>query len=181
MELIFKKLHCWLLFLEDCLKFDIDKRHAPWYYQSMKDMLRKVRADKDFNLETLSYEEIFDGLKFGIARAISGFSKLGIYIEDLELNLEGCLTRKAYGEDMNLYPKIYLNLKGDYSVLLTPFEIELLRVGNGIKSLSCDELTISLLDFMQDKFPDCDYIKIYENYQKNAEIIKKQREKHLFL
>lgn len=147
----------------------------------MKDMLRNVRADKDFNLETLSYEEIFDGLKFGIARAISEFSKTTILAEDLKLNIDGCLTKKSYGGDLNLYPKIYLNLEGDYSVLLTPFQIELMKVGNGIKSLSCDELTISLLDFMQDKFPDCDYIKIYENYQKNAEIIKKQREKHLFL
>ena len=147
----------------------------------MKVVYKNIRADKDFNLETLSYEEIFDGIKFGVARAISDFSKSAVVVEDLELNSEGCVTKRTYGQDMNLYPKIYLNLKGEYSVLLTPFEIELLRVGNGIKSLSCDELNITLIGFMQDKFPDCDYQEIYENYQKNAEIIKKQREKHLFL
>ena len=38
-------------------------------------MFEEIRADKDFNLETLSYQEIFDGIKIGVALAVSKFSK----------------------------------------------------------------------------------------------------------
>ena len=147
----------------------------------MKVVYERIRADKDFNLETLTYQEMFDGLKFGIAKAISVFSKREVKVEDLELDLQRCVTKKSYGGDMNLYPKIYLSLKGNYSVLLTPFEIELIKTENGIKSLTCDDLNIALTEFMLESFPNCDYIEFSEKYQKNAQIIKKQREKHLFL
>lgn len=147
----------------------------------MKDMFEEIRVDKDFNLETLSYQEIFNGIKIGVALAISKFSKEDAKAEGLRLNLNRCHTRKAYAEDLNLYPKIYLDLKGDYSILLTPFEIELIETKHKIRTVSCVELRECFYNFMCEQFPNCDYEKIYENYFKNAEKFRKQREKHLFL
>lgn len=147
----------------------------------MKDMFEEIRADKDFNLESLSYQEIFDGIKTGVAKAISEHSKEDVSAEDLELNVERCHTRKAYGEDMNLYPKIYLDLKGFYSVLLTPFEIEIMETKFNVKTFSHFELRECFYDFMWSSFPDCDYEKIYEKYLIDTEKLRKQREKHLFL
>lgn len=147
----------------------------------MKDMFEEIRPDKDFNLELLSYEEIFEGLKFGIAQAVSKYSNEEVGTEDLELNLDRCYTTKAYAEDMNLYPKIYLDMKGFYSVLLTPFEIELIETKYKIRTVSCVELRECFYDFMCEQFPNCNYRKIYEKYLINAEKFRKQREKHLFL
>ncbi len=92
----------------------------------------------------------------GIAQAIRKFSKEEISVEDLRLNVNRCSTRSAYGEDMNLYPKIYLDLKGDYSVLLTPFEIELIEIKHKIRTVSCAELKECFYNFMCDKFPNSD-------------------------
>ena len=144
-------------------------------------MFEEIRADKDFNLQTLSYEEIFDGLKFGMAQAISCYSKQEVGVEDLELNVERCSTRSAYAEDMSLYPKMYLDLKGDYGFILTPFEIEMLIVKHDVKTYSTPELREVFYNFMCKQFPNCDYEKIYEKYLINAEKLRRSREKHLFL
>ena len=146
-----------------------------------KDMFEETRPDKDFNLETLTYQEIFEGIKFGVATAIRKFSKDDISVEDLRLKEERCYTKKAYAEDMNLYPKIYLDLFGQYSVLITPFNVELLIVSSQIKTYSCEELGECFYKFMCDKFPSANYEKIYEKYLISVEKIKKQHEKHLFL
>jgi hypothetical protein len=145
----------------------------------MKDMFESVRPDKNFNLETLSYQEIFEGLKFGIAKAISRMTKEEVDAEDLELKRERCNTKRIFAKDMNLYPKIYLDLVGEFSVLISPFEIELMQIEYRIKTYSCEELRESLFNFMCSKFPDSGYEKCYDKYFKNVEMIERQREKHL--
>ena len=147
----------------------------------MRDMFEQIRPDKDFNLETLTYQEIFDGIKCDIARAISRVSKRETYGQDLKLNIQRCRTKFAYAEDMNLYPKIYLDLVGNYSVVLTPFNIELMEVKQSVRMYECQELSRGFYDFMCEKFPNCGYEKIYEKYLINVEKVKKQHEKHLFL
>jgi len=144
-------------------------------------MFEQIRADKDFNLETLTYQEIFDGIKVGIAKAIAKEKKEEVEVETLILNVQRCRTKLAYVDDMNLYPKIYLDLVGDCSVVLTPFDIRLLIVSNCVKTYSCEELSECFYNFMCERFPNCDYENIYEKYLINAEKIQKQREKQLFL
>ena len=145
----------------------------------MKDMFEEIRADKEFNLETLTYEEIFEGIKVGIARAVSKFSKEEVEPDDLVLNVDKCSIRSAYGEDANLYPKIYLDLKGYYSVLLTPFEIDIIEIKHRIRTLSCEDLKESFYNFMCEKFPDSGYDKKYEKYFIDAEKLRKVDELYL--
>ena len=147
----------------------------------MKDVFEEIRADKDFNLESLSYQEIFDGIKVGVAKAISEHLNEDVSVEDLELNENRCHTRKAYADDMNLYPKIYLDLKGDYSILLTPFDIEILETKFEVKTFSHFELKECFYGFMCDKFSNAQYDKKFEKYLINVEKLRKQREKHLYL
>ena len=139
----------------------------------MKDVFEEIRADKDFNLESLTYQEIFDGIKIGVALAISKFSKEDVKEEDLKLNIGRCSTRSAYGEDQNLYPKIYLDLKGCYSVLLTPFEIDLIEIKQRLRTVSCVELKECFYNFMCEKFPTSNYDKKFEKYFLDAEKLRK--------
>lgn len=144
-------------------------------------MFEEIRADKDFNLETLTYREIFDGLKQGLAKGIMKYTKEDVFVDDLILNEDRCSTRHAYGEDGNLYPKIYLDMKGFYSVLLTPFEIEIIETRYKINTFSNECIREVLFNFMCEKFPYSKYETFYEKYLINAEKIKKQAENHLFL
>lgn len=139
----------------------------------MKDMFEKIRVDKNFNLETLSFEEIFNGIKDGVAKTLSKFTKQDVRVEDLVLNLDRCSKRFAYGEDANLYPKIYLDLKGFYSVLLNPFEIDLVETKQRIRIISCEELKETLYNFMRKQFPESDYDKKYDKYFLDAEKLRK--------
>ena len=147
----------------------------------MKDLFEQIRPDKDFNLETLTYQEIFDGIKYDIAMAISRVSKNETNKQDLKLNIQRCRTKFAYAEDMNLYPKIYLDFVGGYSVILTPFNIQLMEVKQAVKMYECQELSQGFYNFMCEKFPNCDYEKIYEKYLIRVEKLKKQHGKNLFL
>lgn len=147
----------------------------------MKEMFDKVRADRDFNLETLSYEELFEGLKFDFAQAIRVYSKQEVDVEDLRLNVDRCSTRSVYAEDGNLYPKIYLDLKCEYSFVITPFEIEMMIVNNKIRTYSNAELREAFYNFMCDKFPNAEYDKKYEKYCLDVQKMQKINEKLLFL
>ena len=144
-------------------------------------MFEEIRADKNFNLETLTYKEIFEGLRTAVAEAISEYLNHEVDSEDLSLYVERCSTRKSFGGDKNLYPKIYLDLKGRIGLLITPFEIEMMVVSNKIEMISPICLREAFYNFMCEKFPDANYPRIYDKYLINSEKIKKQREKHLFL
>ena len=147
----------------------------------MKDLFEEIRADKDFNLETLSYQEIFEGLKFGIANSISERTREDVDPESLELIVDRCHTRQAYGEDGNLYPKIYLHIKGFYSVLLNPFEIEIIETKYKVRDFSNYPLKEALYNFMCEKFPECKYEIVYEKYLINSNRIRRERENSLFI
>ena len=147
----------------------------------MKELFEQVRKDRTFNLELLTYRQLFNGLKDGIAKAISKFSNQNISVNSLVLNEDRCSTRYAYANDKNLYPKIYLSIKGFYDVVLTPFEIELLELKSKVRFLSDWELSECFYEFMCEQFPDCNYEKFYEKYQKDSEIVRKTSDKCLFL
>ena len=137
--------------------------------------------NRDFNLETLSYQQLFEGLKDGIAKAISKISKQEILPDDLILNGDRCSMRFAYAEDGNLYPKIYLSIKGSYDILITPFEIDVLELTNKLRLFGDWELREFFYNFMCKQFPNSNYEKFYEIYQKDCEIAIKTRDINIFL
>ena len=142
----------------------------------MKDLFNKIRPDKGFNLETVSFEELFEGLKEGFALAIGKFSKCEVQAEDLKLNVDRCSIRRAYALDGNLYPKIYLDLKGEYGFLINPFEIQMIAVKNGVDTLLYLELLEALYNFMCDRFPNSDYARKFEKYLVLAEKSRIERD-----
>lgn len=147
----------------------------------MRDLFEKIRDDKEFNLETLSYQEIFVGIKDGIANAIYEISKEKINAEDLVLNIDRCSTRYAYAENGNLYPKIYLDMNGFYSVLLNPFEIDLIESKYKIRTVSTVGLRECFYNFMCEKFPNCNYEKVFEKYLIDSQNLRKTRDTFLFM
>lgn len=138
----------------------------------MEDLYNAVRADKDFNLETVPYEELFEGLKFAMADAIRDC--YGCYVDagDLSLDPNRCARKRAYGQDGNLYPKIYLYLVGGYSFIISPFEIEMVVITNKIRTYSSIDLTESLYAFMCCRFAGVDYEKKFQKYFEDAEKIR---------
>ena len=72
-------------------------------------------------------------------------------------------------------------MNGFYSVLLTPFEIEIIETKYRIKNISNSELRECFYNFMLEKFPNAEYDKKYKNYNLNVEKSRKTRENMLFL
>ena len=141
----------------------------------MKNLFEKIRDDKDFNLQTLSYQEIFDALKEELIKAIYEISHGEIKYADLVLNVDRCSTRFDYAENGNLYPKIYLDMNGFYSVLLNPFDIELIESRYKIRTVSTVGLRECFYTFMCEKFPNCNYEKVFEKYLADSQNFRKTR------
>ncbi|MBO5954744.1 MAG: hypothetical protein J6Q13_02100 [Clostridia bacterium] len=148
------------------------------------------RNDKNFKIDSLTYQEIFESLKDGISKAVCKFEKVES-LDDLILpDTSGAISMK-YGRDKDLYPSINMefrvfagkHIQGKYyNVILNPFEIEIHKVYCGeVKVFSCEELTNSLFDMMNEKFPNSDYKEKREKYLKNAELIQRKQEELLFL
>lgn len=141
------------------------------------------RNDEKFNLDNVTNEEIFNGLKPAIVTTLktqkkfSGAQSIFVFLEDLHSYREN-----SYGEDWNLYPKISLGSKviitGEYQpvdvqVLVKPFDVELLICDGKITSVKSEELSNALTRFITTKFPNSDYQEKKAEYQKMAEIRKR--------
>ena len=94
------------------------------------------RNDKNFKIDSLTYSEIFSGLKHCLIKVISENEKINT--EDCVLSEMGGSIRNYFGKDKNLYPLITLDLffttkskslifKREYFCKISPFEIELLQ------------------------------------------------------
>ena len=141
----------------------------------MKDLI-DLRKDKDFNLEEVSYQELFNGLKKGIVQAIAEYENADVDEKTIKLNERRCSGKFAYGEDGDMYPKILLDLTGNYSVLLNPFEIKMLVYDYSVKTIKSETLDDALVEFMCSRFPESDYIETREKYFHGAEIMKRIRD-----
>ena len=144
------------------------------------------RPDKNFKIDSLTYSEIFLGLKEELIKIISDYN--GEEVKELSLIENWCSARLKYGKDKDLYPLLVLQLKVDNKSFLAedcfiefmPFEIKLYINKNGnVKEFESKELNNSLKTFMCNKFPNSDYLKKYEKYFKLAEIISKTEENML--
>lgn len=171
------------------IEFNIDKICVVWYYKVM-DSFNDLRSDKQFNLENVSYEDLFEGLKGDIQKTICEYEEVD-KLASLHLNKDECLTRMKYGKDKDLYPSILLEISARaigkirgsiFYCIINPFEIEIHKIHCGkVDILKNENLTYALKDFMSEKFVNSDYLEKREKYFKNAELINKTENKMLFM
>ena len=129
------------------------------------------RNDKDFKLESLSYEEIFNCFK-GVVNKIKKEHHDGAFkFCPVELRKDRCEFVMAYGADKDLYPKLNIDMY-NYILVLTTFEVKLLEIENGVNEIKSEELDCVLTKMMCEKFPQTNYLEKREEYFANAEIIR---------
>lgn len=147
------------------------------------------RKDKNFKIDSLSYQEIFDSLKSGIEKTICDYAKVekltGLSYED-----EDSVVMMKYGKDKDMYPHVIFMVsaysdkwiyESTYYCVLNPFEVELHKTHNGeMEIITHEELTNCLLGMMNTKFANSDYLEKREKYFKNAELMQRKREELLF-
>ena len=129
------------------------------------------RSDKNFNIDTLPYEEIFDGFKDVINEIKKRDNIDGFKFWPVELRKDRCECQMAYGADKDLYPKIKLDMY-EYLLIVTTFEVKLLVFDNGLKEIKSEDLDNALIKFMCNRFPNSDYLAKREKYFEDAETMK---------
>lgn len=138
------------------------------------------RNDKDFNLDNITDEQLFSGIKQGILECMKKVNGLeDITIDDIKLNKEHSNRREFMANDSNLYPKILLStttmpkynwkkyMCADF--LITPFTIQMLLHKNGLETLEPEELEKAFVDFMCETFPESNYLEKREEYFNNVD------------
>ena len=135
--------------------------------------LDDYRTDKDFKLDSLSYEEMFDYFKDVVDEMRKKFHVKGFKFWPVELKKDKCSCKMAYGADKNLYPKVRIAMDS-CDLILTPFEAKLLVVDEGVRTIMSPELNDALLNMMNEKFPESDYKEKSEKYFKDAELMRLQ-------
>lgn len=129
------------------------------------------RSDKDFKLDSLSFEEIYEEIRETLKKVVKSLEKENFNETMINLNLNRCSFRMAYGKDRDLYPRIQIDLKSNYIVVITTYEIKMLIVGREIKEFQSEELDNVLIQLMNNKFPETDYLLKREKYFKTADIV----------
>lgn len=151
---------------------------------------KDYRKDKEFKIDSLSYQEIFESLKDGIEKSIRKYDHAKGLPKSLRLEERGCQTIFAYGKDKDVYPKITIEVsrlsdvgfgREHYYFVFNPFEIVMVVERNGVENYISKELTQTLIDIMNEKFPNSDYMEKREKYFKMAELMQRKREEMLFL
>ena len=147
------------------------------------------RKDKEFKIDSLTYPEIFEGLKGGIEKAICEFEKVDSVDELVFLDKSSVVNMK-YGKDKDMYPSINIefcvfagkHIRGKYyNCIFNPFEIEIHKIDCGeIKVFEGEELTQALVDMIVEKFPNSDYVEKREKYFKMSELMERKYEEMLF-
>ena len=131
------------------------------------------RSDKNFKLDSLSFEEIYEGIKPAVEKEIKKLEKGNFKNGMVDLNLNRCSFRMAYGKDKDLYPRIQIDLKSKYIVVITTYEIKMLIVEREVSEHQSEELDEALVCLMNKKFPESDYIEKRKNYFENADLVRR--------
>ena len=147
------------------------------------------RKDKEFKIDSLSYQEIFENLKDGIEKAICRNQKIskidGLTYDDFDSAVDF-----VYGKDKDMYPRVHFRVRAYskklneamyYYIFLNAYEIMIYRAyQNNNNFVEYKELTQSLINMMNEKFPDSDYVEKREKYFKIAKLIERKRQELLF-
>ncbi|MBR4999156.1 MAG: hypothetical protein IKY10_04670 [Clostridia bacterium] len=147
------------------------------------------RKDKEFKIDSLTYQEIFESLKGGIETSICRHQKIK-KIDELTYNDLDSNVDFVYGKDKDMYPRVHfmvrayskkLNEAMYYYIFLNAFEIKIYRAyQNNNDFVEYKELTQALIDMMNEKYPNSDYVEKREKYFKMAELIERKRQELLF-
>lgn len=144
------------------------------------------RKDKNFKLDSLTYKEIFLGLKENLIKIISDC--LNEEVVELYLMEGWSNLRLKYGKDKDLYPLVFLRIEADdetfpprcFFIEVSPFEIKLSVNRNGyLQEIENEELNNLLVKFMCKHFPNSDYLEKRKKYFKDSNLIKKLEEEKL--
>ena len=147
------------------------------------------RNDKKFKIDSLSFFEIYEGLKGGIEKAICRHQKIK-KIDELKYDDLDSVVDFVYGKDKDMYPRVHFRVRAYskqlneamyYYIFLNAFEIKIYRAYQKNNDfVEYKELTQSLINMINEKFPNSDYMEKREKYFKMAELIERKREEMLF-
>ena len=148
------------------------------------------RNDEKFNLDTVSNEQLFEGLKGGVVNFLKEYPGLeDIEDKDVKFVNKRSFRRTSYGGDGNIYPTISLateikpnNVISSPTVVLTPFQIKILVpiLFSNLEAFESDHLTNALTNFITTTFPDSDYKNKKQEYFENTERMKKFHDNMVF-
>lgn len=148
------------------------------------------RNDKNFNLDNVTDEQLFEGLNKGIFECVKQVK----YFEDIapeDIRLKADSYRKyILGEDGNMYPQIVLYTRTtpktnwifatNIDFLVTPFSIKMVVFRNGIDESEPEELQEALTKFMCETFPGGDYLNKKQEYLEKTRKAKTFYDKMIF-
>ena len=138
--------------------------------------LEDYRNDKNFNLDSVAFVEMFENIKDGLAIAISEYKNANIESNQILINEKNCFRRSAFGADKDLYTKvkldIYVKRIDSFMVIFNPFEIYLAEYDGSENRYRSENLNNALVDMMLKLFPNSDYLLKREKYFKDSEIVK---------
>ena len=148
------------------------------------------RNDAEFNLDTVSNKEIFDGLKAGMFECLQAVEHLEeISPEDIEFK-EDSFRNQFMGADGYLYPKICICTRTmpkknwifatNADFIVTPFTIQMLLLNNGIKVVESKNLTAALVEFMNNRFPNSNYEAKRNKYLKDCDLRRRMYDQSVF-
>ena len=131
------------------------------------------RKDKSYKLDSLSYQEIFNGLKDVVVEIVSDLEKENYFDGLVRLNAHRCDCKMAFGADRDMYPKVKLDVGGKYFLILNTYEVKLLVVESEIKEIKSDRLDNALIEFMSERFPESDYVEKRKKYFEDADLVRR--------
>ena len=141
------------------------------------------RNDEQFNLDNVSNEELFEGLKSGIIEAIRDVKYLENITESEIRLLDDSFRKSICGADGNLYPSILLSTRSipkDYPImatnvnfLVTPFDCKMILLRDGLYNSNPECLSVALEKFMMTRFPESDYLEKKDEFIRKTNIRNK--------
>ena len=157
-------------------------------FKEIFNMIVYKMPDDDFDLRTVSDEELFNAIKYDIINAIKTFKGYENTTGELvKLNTKYTTRRDAFGKDKDLYHNIILSIGvkahltyDSFNLFINPFEIKIAPDKYDPQIVENENLTNSFLKFMIKKFPQSNYIDKREEYFTKAKTFQKIEEDLLF-
>lgn len=151
-------------------------------------MIDLQMPDKDFDLMTISDNELFEAVKKEVVSVLKTFKQYkDIESSDIKLNEKYTNRRKAYGLDRQLYPHITLDIGvksyltyDSFNLFVNTFGIQLAEQKFNSELITDENLTNAFIKFMLLKFPNSNYSEKRNTYLKNAQTRRKIENDLLF-
>ena len=87
--------------------------------------LEDLRKDKNFNLNSVTYLQMFESVKDNLAIVISEYKNVKIESNQILLNEDNCFSCSSFGADHDLYTKVKLDIfvknLDSFMIIFNPF------------------------------------------------------------